>query len=168
MPLEHCQGRRLHHLPGQSSCVIWPHWMYTFTLMRHSNLLCPYTGWGFAPLIPTWRYRGMMCGKPECQWRKRQKTHWVSQPYSCLLMPILPSHLLEGAQSHLSVSSGQCTYRTPSCYFSLSSPSSSPSALCLSDSIPAHLGCIFVSKLKRRECDRSITYCVSNWLDGHI
>lgn len=49
------------------------------------------------------------CGKPDSQWKLRQRTCWIHQSSPWPLLPFLPSHLPKWVRE-------QCTCRITSCY----------------------------------------------------
>lgn len=69
-------------------------------------------------------------GKPNIQWRLRQRT-WVSQPSPYLLLPVLPFQLSEGEHFPCPFSFEQSICRI-SCSFSHPLPSAVLSVLCVS------------------------------------
>lgn len=96
--------------------------LYTFNIMRWSCTCSSHTVKGILPSQPLLEIRGCefhgfeRWEKPGCQWRVRQRTHWVLQPSPCL--SVFPSHLSEGVCSLWHASSDQCSICRVPCYFS--------------------------------------------------
>lgn len=98
--------------------------LYTFSFMRWSHVCSSRTVKGILlsqPLLEIQECEFHGFEKPGCQWRLKQRIHWVLQPSPRL--SVFPSHLSEAVYSLWPVSSDQCSICRVPCYFSCLSSS---------------------------------------------